>query len=300
MNANSAVSLVAGDLLAMFWPKSGMLCVSLCHRGAELLRRIGDLKAAEAKGSTVGIPLLYPWANRLDSLHYRAGGREVVLDPSSRLLHFDDRGLPMHGVPWGQLVWEAVAVKRDSLLARLDWERPDLLAVFPYPHKLQMAATLVPDALTLQITVFAGEARLPVSFGFHPYLGLPQLPRQEWRVGLPVMRRLLLDARGIPTGGQEPFGPIDSALGEMNFDDGFAMMDARPTFSLSGAGRRITVTFLEGFPYAQVFAPRDKDFIAFEPMTASTSALTSGQGLRIVEPGLEFRASFRISVDPVS
>jgi aldose 1-epimerase len=300
MNANFAVSLVAGDLQAIFWPKSGMLCVSLCHRGAELLRRIDDLKGAMAKGSTVGIPLLYPWANRLGSLRYHAGGRDVELDPSSRLLHFDDHGLPMHGVPWGQLVWEAVEVKRDSIVARLEWERPDLLAVFPYPHKLQMAATLVPDALTLQITVFAGAGtHLPVSFGFHPYFGIPQLPRQEWRVGLPVMRRLLLDARGIPNGGQEPFGPIESALGEMNFDDGFAVTEARPVFSLSGAGRRITVTFLEGFPYAQVFAPANKDFIAFEPMTAPTGALTSGQGLRVVEPGLEFRASFRVGVQSV-
>jgi aldose 1-epimerase len=299
-NTNFDVSLVAGDLLAKFWPRSGMLCVSLCHRGAELLRRIDDLPAARAKGSTAGIPLLYPWANRLAALGYHAGGRDVTLDPSSALLHFDDRGLPMHGVPWGQLAWEAAAVKRDSILARLDWDRPDLLAVFPYRHKLQMAATLDPEALTIETTVLADhEARVPISFGFHPYFGIPQLPRREWRAELPVMRKLLLDERGIPTGGQEPFGPIDSALGEMSFDDGFALIDAQPTFSLSGAGRRIRVTFLEGFPYAQVFAPQNKDFIALEPMTAPTSALTSGHGLRVVQPGFEFRASFRVSVHSV-
>src|SRR5215469_2336411 len=99
MNAHDVVSLVAGDLRATFCPKSGMLCASLCHSGAELLRRIDDLEDAEAKGSTAGIPLLYPWANRLDSLRYRAGGRDVMLDPASPLLHFDDHGLPIHGVP---------------------------------------------------------------------------------------------------------------------------------------------------------------------------------------------------------
>jgi aldose 1-epimerase len=160
-----------------------------------------------------------------------------------------------------------------------------------------MTATLDPDSLTFGITVFAsGGIAVPISFGFHPYFGIPQLPRQEWRVKLPIMRRLLLDPRGIPTGGQEPFGPVNSLLGEMNFDDGFAVMDVQPSFSLSGAGRRITVTFLEGFRYAQVFAPKTKDFVALEPMTAPTSALTSGQGLRVVEPGAEFRASFRVSV----
>jgi aldose 1-epimerase len=297
MNTDSVVSLVAGDLRAIFWPRSGMLCASFCHRGVELLRRIDNLEAAKAKGNTAGIPLLYPWANRLDSLRYHAGGHDVVLDPSSPLLHFDDHGLPMHGVPWGKLAWEVVEVERDSILARLAWERPDLLAIFPYPHKLEMAAALGPDALTFETTVFANAGScVPLSFGFHPYFGIPQLPRQEWRAELPVMRRLLLDADGIPTGGQELFGPIDSVLGEKNFDDGFAVMDAQPLFSLSGAGRRITLMFLEGFLYVQVFAPKNKDFIALEPMTAPTSALTSGQGLRLVEPGAKFRASFRVSV----
>ena len=300
MNADSAVTLLAGDLAARFWPKAGMLCASLCHRGAELLRRIDDLEGAKAKGSTAGIPLLYPWANRLDSLRYQAGGHDVVLNPSSALLHFDEHGLPMHGVPWGQLAWQVVEAKRDSLLARLYWDLPDLLAVFPYAHRLQMAATLDPNSLTLETTVFAAAGtQVPVSFGFHPYFGIPQLPRQQWRVELPVMRRLLLDARGIPTGAEQPFGPMASALGGMSFDDGFRVTDAQSRFSLSGAGRRITVTFLKGFVYAQVFAPKDKDFIAVEPMTAPTSALTSGQGLHIVEPGAEFRASFRVAVHSV-
>jgi aldose 1-epimerase len=297
MNADSAGSLVAGDLQAVFWPGSGMLGVSLRHSGAELLRRIDDLETAKSKGSTAGIPLLYPWANRLASLNYQAAGRDVVLHASSPLLHFDDHHLPMHGVPWGQLAWEIVGAKSDSLLARLDWNRPDLLAIFPFPHKLEMAASLTPDSLTLHTTVFANAgSSVPISFGFHPYFGMPQLPRAQWRLQLPHMQRLQLDPRGIPTGTQESSGPFDSLLDDTSFDDGFALIGSHSSFSLSGAGRNITVTFLENFPYAQIFAPKDKDFIALEPMTAPTSALTSGQGLQVLAPGGQFRASFRITV----
>jgi aldose 1-epimerase len=297
----SAVTLEGGELSAIFWPAAGMICVSLRHRGEELLRRIDDLEAAKAKGSTAGIPLLYPWANRLGSLRYRAGGREVELDPASKVLHFDDRGLPMHGVPWGLLAWDTLEAKRDSLLAQLNWERPELLAVFPYPHKLQIAAALGADGLTLRTTVFAsGGSHVPVSFGFHPYFGIPGLPRQQWRVELPAMRRLVLDARGIPGGGDEAFGPVDSPLADKNFDDGFAVSDPQPSFSVSAAGRKITISFLEGFPYAQVFAPNNKEFIALEPMTAPANALVSGEGLRMVGPGGEFRASFRVSVQAAS
>jgi galactose mutarotase-like enzyme len=54
---------------------------------------------------------------------------------------------------------------------------------------------------------------------------------------------------------------------------------------------------LEGYRNAQVFAPKDKSYIALEPMTAPTSALTSGRGLRLVEPGGKFRAVFRIGIE---
>jgi galactose mutarotase-like enzyme len=54
---------------------------------------------------------------------------------------------------------------------------------------------------------------------------------------------------------------------------------------------------LAGYGYAQVFAPKDKDYIALEPMTAPASALTSGRGLGFVPPGERFRAVFRIRVD---
>lgn len=61
----AARTLVAGDLEAVFLSGHGMLGASLRHRGAEILGRVQYLEAAAAKGSTAGIPLLQPWANRL-------------------------------------------------------------------------------------------------------------------------------------------------------------------------------------------------------------------------------------------
>jgi galactose mutarotase-like enzyme len=111
------------------------------------------------------------------------------------------------------------------------------------------------------------------------------------------MRRLVLDPLGIPTGEDEAFDGFDAPLGEGYFDDCFAILNENPSLSLSGAGRRITVEILEGYRYTQVFAPKGKDYVALEPMTAPTSALTSGRGLNLVEPGGEFRSAFRIRVD---
>jgi aldose 1-epimerase len=288
--------LVAGELEAVFLPGRGMLGVSFKHRGEELLRRLENLEAAAAKGSTAGIPLLYPWANRLASSRYRVAGREVTFDPSLPILHCDEHGLPIHGVKWALLAWDVIATTRDRLTARLEWTRPELLAVFPFRHKVEMTATLLPESLTIETAVIAGDP-VPVSFGFHPYFGIPNRPRAQWRLELPAMRRLVLDDRGIPTGKEESFDRLDTLLGELDLDAGFIVLDERPKFSLSAGGRRITLEFLENYRYAQVFAPKGKDFVALEPMTARTSALTSGEGLRVVESGREFHAAFRIRID---
>src|SRR5262245_51975220 len=275
-----------------------MLGASLRHRGVELLRRVDDLETAAAKGSTAGIPLLHPWANRLAGPRYRAAGREVVLDPSSPLLHLDEHGLPMHGVPWSLLRWELTDARQDRLTARLEWTRSDLLAVFPFRHRLELAARLRPASLTLEPTVIASpDGPGPVSFGFHPYVGLPELPRAEWRVELPAMRRLVLDRRGIPTGVEEPFAGLEGRLGVLALDDGFAVLEERTSFAMAGAGRRVSVDLLVWYRYGQVFAPKATDYLALEPMTAPTSALTSGRGLRVVAPGGQFRAAFRIRVE---
>ena len=70
----AARTLVAGDLRADFLPGRGMLGASLCHRGEELLGRVEDLEGSIRTGTTCGIPILHPWANRLDGLRYAAAG----------------------------------------------------------------------------------------------------------------------------------------------------------------------------------------------------------------------------------
>jgi aldose 1-epimerase len=60
------------------------------------------------------------------------------------------------------------------------------------------------------------------------------------------------------------------------------------------------VEFLDGYSYAQVYAPVDGDYICFEPMTAPSNALVSGEGLTLVAPGEQCRAAFRVSIAAMS
>lgn len=286
--------LASGSLQATILPSYGMLVASLKWQGVELLRRTDDLETAAAKGSTAGIPLLYPWANRLDGMRYRAAGREVVLDPKSPLLHFDGNGLPIHGVPWAQLPWRVKKATPSSIAASLDWSG-ELLSVFPFPHKAEMEIVLA-DGLMIAVTITVEQEPVPVSFGFHPYFGLSDVPRADWRLHLPPMQKLTLDPRGIPTGVRAAFGARDEALGDTVYDDGFALDGNPAKLALSGGGRTVAVEFLKGYPFAQVYAPTGQNLVALEPMTAPTNALLSGNDLPVVKPGERFTAKFRVAM----
>ena len=69
------VTLKAGDLEATFAPGAGMIGTSLRHRGDELLEQRDGLDAYVKSAKTFGIPLLHPWANRLDGPRYSVAGK---------------------------------------------------------------------------------------------------------------------------------------------------------------------------------------------------------------------------------
>lgn len=286
-----------------FAPSLGMIGCSLRHRGAELLGQRGGLAKYAARGSTMGIPLLHPWANRLSGLSYTVGGRTVTLDARNPLLHHDANGLPMHGLLAAYPRWQLRDRSADAaarLCAVLDFGADRaLLAAFPFPHKLALDVELRGATLKLTTTLRpTGDVAVPVSFGFHPYLQLPGVAREDWHVTVPVRRRLRLDPRMIPTGESEAVAIEPGHLGDRTFDDLFTALDRPARFVLAGGGRRITVAFDDGYRFAQLYAPAEEPLICFEPMTAPTNALVAGGAtLHLVPPGSEYRAVFSITVE---
>lgn len=291
------------ELAAAFAPDVGMVGCSLRHRGDELLGQRKGLRAYAETGSTMGIPLLHPWANRLEGRRYRAGTDGVELAPERSPLRLDGNGLPIHGLLAASPHWRVVAREAGDegalIAAELDFgAHPELLAAFPFPHVLRLEARLAGAELTVRLALrTTGVVPVPVAFGFHPYLRLPGAPRREWRVELPVRRRALVDERGIPTGELEEPPFRSGLLGELDLDDLFPELEEPARFTVEGGGRRLSVELREGYPVAQVYSPPDADFVCFEPMTAPTNALVTGDRLPRVPPGGDYEAAFAVAVE---
>lgn len=298
------VTLRAPDdtLSASFAPGLSMLGCSLRHRGEELLHLDDGLAAYARAGKTRGIPILHPWANRLAHMQYAVGAQRVAFAASASGVHLDGNGLAIHGLLGGSHAWSVdertVTAEYATVVATfvLD-EDSALFPTFPFPHRLQLQVRLDKAGLGLRTTLAPTTSQpVPVSFGFHPYFRLPDEARNTWRIALPVQRRLRLDTQMIPTGESEPVAYPLAALGERTFDDSFAELIADEPFVLAGDRRTLRVYFDAGYTHAQVYAPAGRNFICFEPMTAPTNALVSGDGLRLIAPGNAFTATWRMAL----
>lgn len=287
----------SSPVAARFVPEVGMIGISLTDDGAELLGQRRGLDAYRTNGKTMGIPILYPWANRLGGNSYAAEGATVTLTPGEDGVRADPNGLPIHGTLAAYPGWRVTAETGNELTAEVDFGADErLLATFPYPHALTVVVRLADRALTVRTAVTATSGRaVPVCFGFHPYLRLPDVARAEWVIETPPLRHLRLDDRGLPTGETEPRPARREALGDNAFDDAFDHVSEGAVFALSGGGRRLEVHFERGYPATQIFAPPAEDILCFEPMTAPTDALRRG-GYRSARPGKPAVTQFSIRV----
>src|SRR4051794_21393532 len=166
-------------LEASFAPIANVVLHSLRRGGRELLAQNDGLSGYAENGTMMGIPLLYPWANRLSARAYSAGGTRVMLDRDESLFNTDHNGLPMHGARPGLMRWEVVRIDGGaasaSLDATLDWERGNpAFALFPFRHRVHYHARLTDRTVEIAVAVAPTDGkRVPVSFGFHPYLRIP-------------------------------------------------------------------------------------------------------------------------------
>ncbi|MET0904425.1 MAG: aldose 1-epimerase [Acidimicrobiales bacterium] len=290
----AGMTVSSGSLAATFLPELGMLGVSLRHLGEELLDLPGGLDGYRA-GAVTGLPLLAPWANRLGERRYEVDG--VAVDLEGLALHADDHGLPIHGTMSAQPGWEVVERTERSLTTRFDYgARPELLASFPFPHELRIQIDVDEATLRSATTMVATTDRaVPVAFGYHPYLVLPGVQREDVRLRLPARRHLLLDDRGLPTGAARTEDAEDARLGSRTFDDLYQLDDDR-RFELTGGGRRLVLECGEGYPFAQVFTPDSANSVCLEPMTAAVNSLVDGS-CALVPPEETFTARFSLRVE---
>ena len=226
-----------------------------------------------------GIPLLGPWANRLDEQAFYANGKRYAFDMQ---LGNVSGNVPLHGFISATDKWQVVEVKADRtgawLTARLDfYKEPAWMKQFPFAHTIEMTHRLSEGALEVRVTLKNMSSEpMPVSIGFHSWYRLTDSPREEWTVTMPAKSRLLLTDQKVPAGPTEPMSEFfvngQGALKDYDLDDLFSDItrdaNGRATVTLKGRTQRLDI----------VTGPKYPALVLFSPNPARTGRGSAGSG----------------------
>ena len=300
-------------------------------KGEDVIRRQWNtLEDIRGRMGLNGVPLLWPYANRLDEQAFYANGQKYSFDPG---LGNTGRGaIPIHGFVTGATAWKVLDAKADARSAwvtmKLDFFRiPSYMKQFPFAHTLTMTYRVQDGALEVHTRIDSlSDEPMPVAIGFHPYFQLTDSPREDWRISIGARTHWKLEPRKLPTGETEPItaflpDPKRVLVKDVMLDDIFTDLErdasGRATLSLIGKAQQVDVLIGPKFRTALVYTPPNnpdggggpgpnaapavpmRGSVAFEPMAAITNALNLSQKglykeLQSIEPGGSWEESFWI------
>ncbi len=214
-----------------------------------------------------GIPLLAPFANRLDEQAFYANGKKYNFDMELGNV----RGaIPIHGFLSNTKDWKLVEAKADGksawVTSRLDFYRnPQWMKQFPFAHTLEMTYRLADGVLEVKTVIENLSVEpMPVAIGFHPYFQLTDSTREDWVLSIGAKTHWLLADNKIPTGETESadkfFGNRKAAaLKDLDLDHVFGDLErdaqGRAVMSVKGKTQQLDVLLGPNFRAVVLYSP---------------------------------------------
>jgi aldose 1-epimerase len=248
-----------------------------------------------------GVPVLFPFPNRVKLGRFTFGGKEYQLpvNPGTHAIH----GFAISAA------WDVVGTSTDggaSVTGRFQISKntPEMLAHWPTDAVLEIRYTLSGRRLTMGVTVSNPTANdLPYGFGVHPYFRCPLTPggdQSRTSVVLPASQYWVLE-NFIPTGERRPVDArLDFRNGQpmkgLKLDDvltGLAFEGDRCVCELKDLdlGAEFRLSFDRNVRELVVFTPPGAGgVISLEPYTQTTDAVNLASrgvdgGLRVLRHG---------------
>jgi aldose 1-epimerase len=237
-------------------------------KGQNLIRMtFASVDDFRARPGLNGIPLLAPFANRLDEQAFYANGKKYNFDMELGNV----RGaIPIHGYLSGARDWKLVDADADGNAAWVTntlefYRHPQWMKQFPFAHTLQMTYRLQDGVLEVQTRIENLSIEpMPVAIGFHPYFQLTDSTREDWTLSIGAKTRWLLAPNKIPTGETEPIekffpDPHSIALKDFDLDDVFGDLErdaqGRAVMSVKGKTQQLDVLLGPNYRSVVLYSP---------------------------------------------
>lgn len=175
--------------------------------GKNLVRTSASLEAFLANSGLNGMPLLAPFANRLDETAFYANGKKYNFD----LELGNVRGpIPGTGFVNGSKAWQLVEFKADRnsawVTCRLDFFKiPQFMKQFPFAHTITLTYRVSEGTLEVHTRLDnLSSEPMPAVIGFHPIYELPDGNRDDWTVSVDAKTHWIEIPQRLPTGETQP------------------------------------------------------------------------------------------------
>jgi len=273
-------------------PERGGTIVKLILNGADVLDvyETPDQMATHDWNKNI---ILFPFPNRLKDGTYDVEGESFQFPLNEPATQTALHGLGMN------LPFE-VEETPDAHELRLVYESEGGNSAYPFAYRMVLSYFLRPGHFEMKLAVTNLDDRaIPVGLGWHPYFKAD--PVEEVKLKTPVLKKILVDDRMLPTGEEEEFAafPQLMRLGDMSFDNAFeAEKDAAP-IELKTADYHLAISqqIEKGQRnYFQIFTPPYRTAIAVEPVTCNINAFENGDGLVTLSKGESTVFSCRVQV----
>ena len=237
-------------------------------KGQDLIRMtFATVDDFRARPGLNGIPLLAPFANRLDEPAFYANGKKYNFDMELGNV----RGpIPIHGYLSGAKDWKMVEAEADGNAAwvtnQLDFYRnPQWMQQFPFAHTLTMTYRLQDGVLEVHTRIDNLSVEpMPVAIGFHPYFQLTDSTREDWTLSIGAKTHWLLAQNKIPTGETEPIEKMFPdrravSLKDFDLDDVYGDLErdaqGRAVVSVKGKGQQLDVVLGANYKSIVLYSP---------------------------------------------
>jgi galactose mutarotase-like enzyme len=199
----------------------------------------------ETKNVRGGIPILFPYAGKLQNGIFKAAGTLMG----------------QHGFGRNRK-WEVREQKASRLRIELIPEAVDLKA-YPYEFKAEQTCTILPKGLHVELAIHnLGKESLPVSPGWHPYLNCPAAEKGKLRTTVAGVN-------------QSQFS------NDREFDFGVnAPADGRAEFQIPQLDA-LTLSFAPEMRHLQFWSQPGKDFVCLEPFTGPNDTINTDRRIDI-------------------
>ncbi|HNH07100.1 MAG TPA: aldose 1-epimerase [Leptospiraceae bacterium] len=258
----------------------------------------------------IGIPLMFPWANRLEGNYFYHNDKKYILNDNKNTLRRDKNGLPIHGLILKDKNWKPEIVRNSETGSYYDSSfsfGKEFQNLFPFEADLRQEIELIDNKLIFTLTVKNGSSdSFPLSLGYHPYFLVSEEDRKTVSLFTNASSYYETDSKLIPTGKKKKSSsvlPKDGKLEKKTLDTVFTDFPkgALRYSVLNFKKRNIRLELIEGFDHLVLFVPEGKDFICMEPMLGPTNVFNLAhrkkyKGLQKLDPGRSFRASFSIQI----